>query len=381
MRRELALRVLGELLGWSDTQATTEFRWLNLMSRLKFDGYQDFLAGARFLESLAAWLQQFAHSDERVAAYAFVRRNLIYLGEAETQHLVEIFYPEYVQPRLLRATAFQQGTPSHLVWASSSNAAAYDRLLRQTLFIGLSDGARLDFLRRVNDGAISHEQILPTIYVDPDKWQSALASLQEDLRDAAARFQFLYLVDDFTASGTTFLRKKNGQWKGKLERFRQNVRAHAHSHFDEDLQVCVHHHLASSRARRALKQRHQEAVSDAEPKASWFSNIEFTFGSVLPDTVPLSRSAEESSEAFLDLARKYCDRKDPLFDNEHFKEGNTQDAALGFADCALPLVLEHNTPNNSMALLWAETPSSEEVARDPERHPMTALFRRRQRHV
>ena len=249
MRRELALKVLGHILRWDDAQATTEFRWLNLMSRLKFDGYQDFLAGARFLESLAAWLQQFEHLEERRDAYAFVRTNLIYIGEAEMQHLVEIFYPEFVQRRLLHAAAAQQNTPPHLVWASTSSAAAYDRLLRQTLFIGLSDGARLDLLRRVNDGAISHEQILPTIYVGPDKWRAVLDALQEKLQDDWARFRFLYLVDDFTASGTTFLRKKNGQWKGKLERFRQSVDSRFESCFDQDLTVCVHHHLASSHAR------------------------------------------------------------------------------------------------------------------------------------
>jgi hypothetical protein len=26
----------------------------------------------------------------------------------------------------------------------------------------------------------------------------------------------------------------------------------------------------------------------------------------------------------------------------------------GYANCALPLVLEHNTPNNSISLLWAD---------------------------
>ena len=51
-----------------------------------------------------------------------------------------------------------------------------------------------------------------------------------------------------------------------------------------------------------------------------------------------------------------------------------KDAHFGFGECGLPLVLDHNTPNNSLALLWAETPG------DGGKHPMRPLFRRRQRH-
>jgi len=38
--------------------------------------------------------------------------------------------------------------------------------------------------------------------------------------------------------------------------------------------------------------------------------------------------------------------------DKHIAVGGTQDARLGFAGCALPLVLAHNTPNNSIYLLW-----------------------------
>ena len=351
------------------------------MSRLKFDRYQDFLAGARFLESLAIWLQQFEHEHERRTAYDFVRNHLIYIGEAEMQHLVEIFYPEFIQQRLLRAVASRENTRPYLVWARRSSVQAYARLLRQTLFIGLGDGARLDLLRRVNAGAISHEQILQTIYVDHDKWQNVLTALRDELKDNSSRFLFLYLVDDFTASGTTFLRKKNDQWKGKLARFLQNMNEHAESHFDPDLTVCVHHHLASSRARQELQRRNEQALLEYQGPRNWFKSIEFSFGCVLPSSTSLSCSRDETAKAFLALARKYCDREDPLFDNNHFKEGDTQDPALGFADCALPVVLEHNTPNNSVALLWAETAESAEVDQAPDRYPMRALFRRRQRHT
>jgi hypothetical protein len=40
--------------------------------------------------------------------------------------------------------------------------------------------------------------------------------------------------------------------------------------------------------------------------------------------------------------------------DEHELKGETDDMKLGFAGCALPLVLAHNCPNNSVFLLWAD---------------------------
>jgi hypothetical protein len=77
MNESLALRLLRKIMDWDEDTATREYRWLRLMSRLKFDGYRDYLAGVRFSESLAGWLSQFdpAHCK---AAYGFVKNRRIY---------------------------------------------------------------------------------------------------------------------------------------------------------------------------------------------------------------------------------------------------------------------------------------------------------------
>jgi hypothetical protein len=62
---------------------------------------------------------------------------------------------------------------------------------------------------------------------------------------------------------------------------------------------------------------------------------------------------------------------DPAIENIH----TGKDIWMGFKDCSIPLVLEHNTPNNSIALLWAESDGEEGA------HAMKPLFRRRQRHL
>ncbi len=63
MNNKMALNLIAEIMGWSETDestATQEYAWLRLMSAVKYDSYADFRAGARFIESLANWLKQFA---------------------------------------------------------------------------------------------------------------------------------------------------------------------------------------------------------------------------------------------------------------------------------------------------------------------------------
>jgi hypothetical protein len=367
MNQELALNILSQIMNWDIERARNEDSWLRLMSRLKYDGYQDYLAGARFVESLANWLQQF-ESSERDSAYQFVRNHLVYFGPAEIQHLVELTYPETVQPRLLAAVADRLGVPKYRVWAQANTATAYDSMLRKTLFLGLSDGARIDAFRRANVGVISNEQIVFAMQLDDDKWKDLLETLRNDLADQSAKFHYVYLLDDFIASGTTLLRKEEGKWKGKLIRFWRSVRDQGvlETHFDNDYIVAFHHYIGSHKISEEIEDRYKDAFSELGDDAL-FPRVEFTFGTILPKDLPIdgTRFGE-----FMKLTDKYYD---PSIETKHIKLGGT-DAKLGFGKGALPLVLEHNTPNNSIALLWAESAGE-------GGHPaMRPLFRRRQRH-
>ena len=153
-----------------------EFLWLRLMARLKYDGYRDFQAGMRFIESLATWLQQFK-PEERETAYAFVRHTLVYIGPSEIHRLVEQFYPRTVWTRLITTIAEERGLPEYRVLADPDARVATDRLRRQTLFMGLSDGARIDIVRHSNSGLLSNEQLVVATQVDKDKWQDLLKKI------------------------------------------------------------------------------------------------------------------------------------------------------------------------------------------------------------
>lgn len=366
MNQDFILGRLGEIMGWETDRARQEFNWLRLMSQMKYDGYHDFLAGARFVESLADWLQQFTLA-ERPAAYDLIRNSLVYVSASEMNHLVDLFYPETVQWRIQQAVALRMKIPKYLVWATEQSRALYRRLLRQTLFIELSDGARIDVFRRANAGHVNNEQVMTAPRMNDQKWAEVLTDLRQELGDDKAQFAFVFLIDDFIASGTTFLRLESGEWKGKLAKFWRDVQKVLPSHFEPNWRLCVHHYLATYRANAAVQEGQRQALAQLGA-GNWFDNVRFSCGAELPEDLPLDNRRHS---AFLALTQKYYDSS---IETKHTDLGGT-DARLGFSACALPVVLEHNTPNNSVALLWADTNGGD------GRHAMRPLFRRRQRHA
>ncbi|QIZ99876.1 hypothetical protein [Leifsonia sp. PS1209] len=374
--RDLYLRVLGDIMGWDDDRARSEYRWLKLMAEMKYDAYRDFQAGMRFIESLARWLQQFAEV-ERAIAYDFVRERLVFIGLSETQHLVEQFYPAVAHARFIEELAGRREVLPYKILTSQDWEADVERLRRRSLFLGLSDGARIDVLRHSNPGRLSNEQVVGTTQVDQEKWRNLLSELREDTKDPEAKFEMVFLIDDFTATGTSFLRydEDKKKWKGKLHKFMESISMKIDNADGESIQdalfadgwkVHVHHYMASTRASQVLEKNFEQAA-DSLANATW-TEVRFTYGYVFPENLPVS--VERGDGAFIELTKTHYNE---AIETRHSRVGGVKHLGLGYGACALPVVLEHNTPNNSIALLWAEH-------KDPK-PSMTPLFRRRQRHL
>ena len=380
MNQDLGLRILGRIMYWDDDRARDEFAWLKLMARLKYDGYRDFQAGMRFIESLATWLQQF-ETHERETAYAFVRHTLVYIGPSEMQRLVEQFYPRTVRDRLFRMVATECDISPHRVLIDTDARAATKRLRRQTLFMGLSDGAHTDTIRHANAGLLGNEQFVQGTQVDTEKWRDLIENLRKDLDEPDARFRLVYLVDDFAGTGTSFLRfdEETGMWKGKLIRFKESVERANKARdgdklFEDGWVLCVHHYVASWHAAGALQERLDRLAGSGDFPQDWAQVTHPSFGVILPKGLPIDADARRHDD-FIELTRTYYD---PVIRTKHTDVGGVTHLGLGYGGCALPLVLEHNTPNNSVALLWAETDGG---VRDGVSAPaMRPLFRRRHRH-
>tara|TARA_R110002124_G_C8968912_1_gene514833 strand:- start:4148 stop:5284 length:1137 start_codon:yes stop_codon:yes gene_type:complete len=378
VNQDLALKVMGEIMQWDDDEARKEFQWLKLMARLKYDGYRDFQAGMRFIESLATWLQQF-DQDERKAAYKFVKERMVYVGPGEVRRLVEQFFPNTIRQRIISTVSSDLGIKPYSVLTNPEAETAIERLRRQTLVLGLSDGARMDIVRHANVGRLNNEQLVLAPQIDAEKWKDLRDNLREDLKDADALFKIIYLVDDFSGTGTSFLRfnEAKRKWSGKITRFHKSL----FNAIDDpevgdivapDWQLCAHHYMATASAKSNMVASEKAARPDLQKKG-WPDQVHLSFATVFDDALPIVAGRDDD---FIALTNKYYD---PIIETKHTAVGGVKHIGLGYGGCALPLILEHNTPNNSAALFWAETTGGDrEGTVAPAMRP---LFRRRQRHV
>jgi hypothetical protein len=175
--------------------------------------------------------------------------------------------------------------------------------------MGLSDGARIDLLRRANAGLLSTEQIVLAPHVDKQKWLDLGDNLNRDkilngVKDR--RFNSVNLIDDLNASGTTFLRKKP-DWKGKLVKFRdalKDARERIGQGFPvvESYALHVHHYISTEQARNNTKILLDSA--DREFGDGWFGRVQMTEGVVLSADIKLS---SPDDDAMLALCDKYYD--------------------------------------------------------------------------
>jgi len=356
MRDDLAGKVLAHVMKWEPDQVAHFGAYLQDLARYKYDEYEGFGPGEKFVESLAAWLWQLEPS-ERADAIQFVITSLVFVSRLELDHVISMVYPDVIRPILIQRAAVELGLPPYKV-AQITASPTFRELERKTLVLGLADGSRLDRLRRASP-KLSHEQV----YLAPEIGKDTRLSMRQKLTEALekldlegpAEFQQVMLVDDFAGSGYTLLHPSNGGWDGKLIRLK--------SHLDQlisdglvacNASVCLILYLASESAERNLREHIDRA------RLRWDLRV----------VQILRGSLSQSGNPITTLSQKYFD---PMLRDEHKAKGGS-DPSLGFGGLALPLVLHHNTPNNSVGLLWADTSERNDGAH------RRALFPRRERH-
>jgi len=370
MKAQLGKLLLAELMGWDDAEATKEFAWLKTVVEYKYDHYQGYNPGSRFFVNLLAWLAQFKTAD-RPTAYKLIREHLIFIGQREIYHLVGLTLPR-LQRDNRRAVSNELAIPMCASWGHSTAERRVKEMDIRTVFIGLSDGARTDVLRRLNEGMISNEQIVAATEISVKKWDKLRDELGKRLRievftDTPAMFERVCLVDDFTASGSSLIRRdEDGKWKGKVPVFvEQMIDAKRFgTHVTADCVIQIHHYIGTEHSRDIIEQLLREYKLHLGDLSVSFTA---TYSMVLPKSIVIDDS---SDPALVELLKRYYGK---TCEDEHTKE----DIWFGYRQCGLPLVLDHNTPNNSVALLWASSlrPHEETV------HIMKPLFPRKKRHV
>ncbi|MES2972364.1 MAG: hypothetical protein V4757_02090 [Pseudomonadota bacterium] len=367
MKAILAKRLVADLMKWDDERATQEFAWLELMVDYKFDHYQGYSAGHRFYIHLLRWFSQFKSVPDRECAYALLRKRLIYVSQREMHHLVNLSWP-MIAGHMRSAIARRLTVPVYQVTQLAEARRQLEVMRTRTLYVGVSDGARIDVFRRYNEGAVSNEQVVSMAEISAGKQQSLREKLEKRLKKLGASeppvFEWVCLIDDFTGSGTSSIRFDASGWDGKVEKFiKDNALSAENSLIAKGGHILVHHYLASAWAAEQVT----NLLKQYQTHQSGFVFIP-SFSHVLPASIKIDAQSDPGLEALLKGGY------DPSIQTSH--TGN--DIWLGYKQCGLPLVLDHNAPNNSVATLWARSDKRKEnyVAANH----MSPLFPRRQRH-
>lgn len=359
MRNDIAQALLLNVLNGSSFEDVDEARkYFQNMAKYKYDDYQQYSAGMRFIERLALWLNQFKDSDKGVAL-KFIREKLIFISQPEMNSLVSSAFPDVIRNSFIRDVSQIIKLPEYNV-AKIVSSTEYRKLIRQSLFCGMSDGAKMEFFRRSNTGIISHEQIYQTHELSGERAGKMKTELVKDLKrileteiisDNECKFKRVFLLDDFSASGTSYLKyeQKGSERlaKGKIAAFYKNIweSSELREVFDiEELKIYVIIYLCTEQAKNLIESNFAELEKTYQRKP------ELICLHVVPNKDKLSAVSDDE---IVELCNNdgYYDRE--LLEDEHTKQGGGQGVKMGFGQCALPLVLFHNTPNNSVPLLWS----------------------------
>ena len=343
-----AEKLLVRVMGWDKDKVKAEVPLLIALASYKYDEYQQFSPGMRFVENLARWLRQFETLEERTIAYEFVKDRLLFCSSAEMRHFVEMAYPDHIRPYLLRRAAQKIEQDWRRV-GRVAGSKEFHVIRRRCLFLGLSDGARIDLFRRSSQ-ELNHEQIWQTHELADDRVEELLEKLAEDVADMRGeakeetKFTTVVLLDDFSASGRSYyMPKDDGTLGGKIAKFYQQL-ANPQSTISrlvdlKRLDLFILLYMATEQAIKHL----------CQCSATLMDGVTTTIEVVqrLPDHLRVTPNDSRELGKIID---RYYDHD---IHDAHMKRGGTTDSKYGFAECGLPLVLHHNTPNNAIALLWS----------------------------
>lgn len=340
MKPLLARIVLTKLMGWDDPEEITrKLDLLSSMSQIKYDEYLQFNPGVRFFESLIQWVEQFEIED-RNEIYDFILDNLIFISNDEMLHLVECAFPDILNKKIIRKVAKKIGCEPYSLAKILSNPA-YKEEVRKSLFIGLSDGSRIANFRRANS-ILNNEQVYPTYEISTPKCQDFIKDLHSEYPNS--KFESVFLIDDFTASGISYFRDENGVTKGKIYKFLNALFNEEAYHKLIDIDKFSLHILFYISTQKALDHI-RDSLSNWKKAKDYDFNCSVESMLVLEDEI--SDGIMKSNE--VELLEKYYDSR---IEDSNYEKGGLGAGWLGFNQCALPLVLNHNSPNNSLPIIW-----------------------------
>lgn len=351
MKYELAEQILkNTMTHWSQIQMSDETKDIQIISEIKYDDYQQYTHGMRFVESLALWMRQFGNESDKDCAYDLIKNKLIYISEEEMRQLVSNAFSVAMKKYLLermRLLCDDKG-----VYTTEERKRIFEYYKRKSLFLGLSDGAHMDFFRRQNP-SLGNEQVFVHYDFSESKLKDMKENLQKDqylkliCRKYGMRedYKFIdfFLIDDFMGSGKSYIRRDEKGWHGKIKKFFERM---GKLKYEKD-KIYIHLVLFVS-TEKAL----QYVAENAREYTREIGANEITV-ECIQIVQPINWGENAQLKDLLTRNyEEYSKKCDCTYVDEHFKVGEGKEPYLGFADGSFPLILYHNTPNNSLPVLW-----------------------------
>ena len=363
MNSNLANQLLASIMKWDAPTLASERAALEFMGSMKYDAYDRYMPGMRFMSSLVQWLNDIKEED-RDEAYKFIKEKLVFISSMQMNYLVDLLYDSKIRPILLDMSTAETGMPSYKC-SSKVVRTRFEIEKRSALIIGLSDGAHTDILRR--SAGFNNEQVLTNYYPDGKKLKDMLDELRKDQKLKGIEnpfFRRILLIDDFTASGKSFIRfdESDREYHGKLKKiidelcikdYVEKEEKIEHLSYllnpEQKIQIDILFCIATEKARTNIK----SSLDDYLKSVNWQNKVEFNIHivQILEDKLSIDIKTDKDLVKLL--------KKDEHFVEEcviskSYKVGKNDNPWLGFDECALPVVLAHNTPNNSLPIIWQD---------------------------
>lgn len=376
MNSNLASQLLSSVMGWNYLGLNSERPILEFMGSMKYDAYDRFMPGTRFMSSLVQWLSQFDEEDRSIVL-EFVKKKLVFISSTQMNYLVDLLYDSKIRPILLKKATENAKMPSYML-CNKKVQCQFEIEKRSSLVIGLSDGAHTDILRR--SAGFSNEQVLTNYYPDGKKLKDMLVDLRKDEKLNGVEnpyFRNIFLIDDFTASGKSFVRNddKEKRYKGKLSKIidqicaknvepteeeqAQGIKEELHLSYllnpeQPEIHIDILFCMATHKAEVNICNNLDEFL-----EKRGYDKVKYHIHVVQPLDDSLSKEITDDPVLMKVLGKPQYFHQD-LKNDKAYNVGSTSNPFLGFDECALPVVLSHNTPNNSLPILWQDTDNDKE---------------------
>ena len=114
MNSNLASQLLSSVMRWDYLKLNSERPVLEFMGSMKYDAYDRFMPGTRFISNLVQWLSQFDEED-RSTVLEFIKEKLVFISSTQMDYLVDLLYESNIRPILQKKATENADMSSYML--------------------------------------------------------------------------------------------------------------------------------------------------------------------------------------------------------------------------------------------------------------------------